>query len=145
MSTMLKTRLRVPILVGTACSFALGCERTTVESSSIESTTSMFLIESERPMAVADVISDRNVASLFLAGLLACSNHEPSHLAQTFDEMEELSQDPPACTGWRFVGAITDNVVEYERARARYSEHDGAAALGVDPVLLEKLGNTNPD
>lgn len=69
---------------------------------------STFAITSARPRHL--VLNATNPPdNVFFAGLMTCSNHEEAHLARSFDEMKELSKDPPGCRRWRFVGAITND------------------------------------
>lgn len=69
-----------------------------------------FLIESRQPryLSLHGEAAD-SVAQLHFVGMMSCSNHDPAHVTDSLDEMKELSKDPPACTGWKFVGAITNH------------------------------------
>ena len=68
-----------------------------------------YMVQAYEPMSLQAAIEGQELAAIYFVGLMACSNHDPVHTAETFEEMQELSEDPPGCTGWRFVGALASD------------------------------------
>ena len=65
-----------------------------------------FTMTTDRPMDLEEAIAGRVLATIYFVGTMGCSNHDPMHIATTFEEMKKLSDAPTNCRGWKFVGAM---------------------------------------
>lgn len=90
-----------------------------------------FAVGSQEPRHIA-FYNLGAMTDLQFVGLMSCSNHEPAHTAESLAEMQKLSEKPPGCSGWKFVGAVF-NDERLGRHLLRYYERIDAATTVSNP------------
>ncbi len=119
------TRLLLLVMV---VSLVSGCQENGADigSGAADGPSSLvFTMMTDRPMDFEEAIAGHDLATIYFVGTMGCSNHDPMHIATTFEKMKELSGEPTNCRGWKFVGAITesyDAYLELLNRRAAWNE-----------------------